>query len=254
MENRGLVDLKELRKNMLNANFRGKSAFCFINGDKIIKVYAKTSKNEYIPLDVDKLHDLSVFCADTIVFPDEYIYENGKKAGEILKYISDKSIDESFNDKVNLKKIIDSYEKVLCDLLLYSNLDMVDLCQVNILYSNKRGFHIIDTTEWVINNSLVNGNLYRFNSTLIEAVMEYLEIPIIYSRYANNLNKDFIDQLKKYGREGKSLQKSLINLMNHNYDFLGLMFALMETSRIYNKKETETFQDIKEFTKVLKKG
>ena len=254
MENRGLVDLKELRKNMLNANFRGKNAFCFINGDKIIKVYAKTSKNEYIPLDVDKLYDLSVFCADTIVFPDEYIYENGKRAGEILKFIRDKSIDESFNDKVNLKKLVDSYEKVLNDLLLYSNIDMVDLCQVNILYSNKRGFHIIDTTEWVVNNSLVNGNFYKLNSTLIAAVMEYLEIPILYSRYYSNIDKDLIDKLKKYGKEGKNLQKSLINLMNNNYDFLGLMFALMDTSRIYNDKETETFKDIKEFTKILKKG
>ena len=98
--NRGLVNLKELRENFDKADFKqGKSSYCFINGDEIIKIYAKKFGENYIPKDVC---DLSKFSADTIVFPKEYIYENGKIVGEISKYIKSKSINESFNKITNL--------------------------------------------------------------------------------------------------------------------------------------------------------
>ena len=249
--NMGLVDLKKFRENIDKADFRGKSAYCFIQGDKIIKIYAIMDEWNFIPVDPSKVCDLSVFEADTIVFPDAYIYEEGKKVGEILQYIKNKSVDKSFNDDTIISKVMDSYDQVLGDLLLYFNLDMVDLCQVNILYSNKDGFHIIDTTEWNITNKLCNNNLRRFNSSLIRVLTDYLEIPIIYSRYYNKIDNNYSEAIKKFGHQ---LPDSLMQLMNGHYDFLNLLYAYMGASKIYYGKDVETLKDIKEFTKVLKKG
>ena len=66
--NKGLVDLKSLRKDILKADFRGKSAFCFVDGDKLIKIYARKTDRGYIYLDTDKINDFSKYSADTIVF------------------------------------------------------------------------------------------------------------------------------------------------------------------------------------------
>ena len=149
--NRGLVNLSELRNNFDKADFKqGKSSYVFIKGDKVIKIYAKKYGDDYVPREVC---DFSKCSADTIVFPIEYIYENGKIVGEISKYIKSKPISESFNDHVNINKLIIGYEKVIDDMYLYNNINMFDLECVNILFSNQLGFHIIDTTEWFFSDN-----------------------------------------------------------------------------------------------------
>ena len=251
--NRGLVNLEELRKNRDHADFRGSRAYCFVDGNKIIKIYSTKDDDDYIPVDVNELEDLSCYKADTIIFPDKYIYENGEKVGEILKYVKDKSIDNSIKiAKVN--KMITSYEKVIGDIELYSNLDMVDLCYVNILYSNRSGFHIIDTTEWKISDNNLKENMYRFNSSLIRVLVNYLEIPITYSKYYNKIDNEYFENIKKYGIQGRKLSNNLLRLMDGHYDFLGLLYAYMDACRIYRDKDVETVKEMKEFTKVLKKG
>ena len=252
--NRGLVNLEELRKNSKNADFHGKSAYCFIDGNKIIKIYATKFDDDYIPVETKEVVDLSMYKADTIIFPNEYIYENGEKVGEILRYIRDKSVDKSFNKNARCNKIITGYEKVINDLELYKNIDMIDLCYVNILYSNRSGFHIIDTTEWKITDKSFKQNLLRFNSSLIRVFVDYLEIPIVYSKYYNKIDEVFFDNIKKFGIAGMKLNNNLLKLMNNQYDFLGLLYAYMDATKIFEDKEVETLKEMKEFTKVLKKG
>ena len=252
---RGLVNLKELRNNIAISDFQGKSGYCFIKGNKIIKVYARSGdKGFFIPLDNSKVVDFSKYSADTIVFPDEYIYEDGKIVGEISKYIKSKTIDKSFNNHAKIKAIVDGYEKVIDDFYLYNNIDMVDLCFINILFSNSKGFHIIDTTEWCIRDNSLNKNIYSFNSSLITILVEYLKIPVKYSKYYNKIDNDFFKNIEKYGKAGKKLQDSLILLMNNKYHFLNIVFAYMDMYRIYCGNDIENLKEMKEFTKVLKKG
>ena len=253
---KGFVDLAKLRANIHKADFRGKSAYCFIKGDKIIKIYAiPNDGTDYCSLDTNKICNLSKFRADTIVFPDKYIYENRRKVGEILEYIPDFSIDNSFNDDANLDLIVNGYELVINDLYLYSNLEMIDLCYVNILYSNKNGFHIIDTTEWQMADNAIKANLYRLNSSLVNIVFRYLNIPIKYSKYYSKIDEVLMNNINNYGVPGIKLKKEIFNIINDvHVDFLELMFAYMDMYRIYSCSDAKRLEDIKEFTKVLKKG
>ena len=132
---------------------------------------------------------------------------------------------------------------------------MKDLCSVNILYSNELGFHIIDTTEWkIFGGDASKINMRRLNSSTISAIVEYLEIPITYSKYYNKINDDkFYDNMAKYGSSGKRLQENIQLLMNDKYRFIGLLYAFMDTYREYASKEAKTLEDVKELVKVLKK-
>ena len=249
--NRGLVNLEELRNNFSKADFKfGKNSYCFIMGNKIIKLYAKK-----YDLDMPKnVCDLSKFKADTIVFPKKYIYENGVIVGEISEYINSNDITYSFDENANLEKIIEGFELVVQDIYTYSNLDMIDLCSVNILYSNESGFHIIDTTEWKISDDAHKLNMRRLNSSTIGAFVEYLEISIKYSKYYNEIDDNFYNNMAKYGKEGKRLQDNMKLLMNDKYRFIELLYAFMGTYREYASQDAKTLKDVKELTKVLKKG
>ena len=253
--NRGLVDLKELRQNVKKADFSGKSAYCFIKDNKIVKVYARREDpGFYTVIDSNKVCDFSKFSADTIVFPQEYIYENGHIAGEISEYIKSKTIDQSFNNSAILKCIIDGYEKVVQDLYLYNNINMVDLCFVNILYSNKRGFHLIDTTEWRIEDNALRKNLYNLNLSLIDTFVERLDIPVTFSRYYSKVDDTYYKSLEKYGSAGKKMQNNIDILMRNKFHFMNLLYAYMEVYRVYASSDAIKLKDLNEFTKVLKKG
>lgn len=249
---RGLVNLEELRKNFDKADFKhGKSSYCFIRGNKIIKIYASKFGENLIPKNVC---DFSKFKADTIVFPDEYIYENEKIVGEIANYIKSREVSEAFNDSAKPIRIIDSYEKVIEDMNLYQDIDMADLCYVNILYSNRLGFHIIDTTEWQLAKNYFKVNVRRFNMALIDALVEYLEIPIIYSKYYSEVDSKYMNNIDKFGSAGKELKDSINVLMHNRYNFLQFLISYMDAYYAYSGTNAESLKDINEFTKVLKKG
>ena len=251
---KGLVDLAKLRSNMLNADYEGKSSFGFKMGNKFIKIYVrKSDKGVFCPPDVDKLVDFSMFKAKTIVFPEEYIYENGKKAGEISKFVHGKRLDEPVG-YIKIKTMLKSYDDLIADIYLYDFIDMADLCYVNIIYSNKSGFHIIDTTDWKIKDGSLNLNIYRLNSSLIDVIVEDMQIPIRYSKYYSKIDDTYYNNMAKYGNSGKRLQQEMNMLMNNEFRFIDLLFAYLETYRIHYGEDANTLKDVKEFTKVLKKG
>ena len=250
--NRGLVNLEKLRDNFDKADFKyGKSSYCFIIGDKIVKIYAKKDGEDFIPKNI---YDFSKFIADTIVFPNEYIYENGIIVGEISDYINSMPIVKSFNDEAKIDKIIDGFELVIQDLATYKDIDMQDLCSANILYSNENGFHIIDTTEWIMKLNSLKKNIFRFNSSLVSEIIDYAEIPIKYSKYYNRIDDTFLNNMAKYGDVGKRLKDNMDKLMYGEYYFLELIFAYMDLYQKHFGREMKTLKDMDEMTKVLKKG
>lgn len=252
--NTGLVDLDFLRQNINNTQLNGKNGFGFKIDNKFVKVYARESDKGFFEiLDVSKIEDLSKFTAKTIVFPEKYIYENGQKAGEISRFINSKNLNLVI-DSIKIKPMIDSYEKVLEDLYLYDCINMIDLCYVNILYSNKSGFHIIDTTEWQIKNGFLNENIRRFNSSLLAVIVDEYEIPIIRSKYYSKIDKNFYSNIAKYGKCGQRLQHVMELLLNNENYFLDFIFAFQDVYRIHYGEELEKLKEMHEMTKVLKKG
>lgn len=254
--NGGMVNLAELRKNFAKADYSdGKSSFCFIIGDKLVKVYAK-KKDDYYP---ENVCDFSNFTANTIVFPNKYIRENGRIVAEILDYIKSDDITKSFNDEAILQVMTSGYDDVIQDMFLYSNIYMIDLCTVNILFSNELGYHLIDTTEWKMADDLSNNcplkyDIKRFNYALISAVSNNIKMPIIFSKYYNKIDDAFYKNMAKYGNAGKRLQESMNFILNDRFNFLRMMYAFMETYRIHFGQDPKTLGEIKEFVKVLKKG
>ena len=51
-----------------------------------------------------------------------YLYEDGEKAGEIQDYISDLSIKSSFNDNTEIMPLINHYELVINDFMMFYNI------------------------------------------------------------------------------------------------------------------------------------
>ncbi len=246
-----LVNLKELRRNFAKADFKyGKSSYCFINGDYIVKVYAR-KKYGYYP---ENVCDFSKNEAKTIVFPRMYIRENGSIVAEVSKYINNDDIINSFNADAKLNVIVKGFDLVVEDFYTYQEIRMDDLCSANILFSNELGFHIIDTTDWKERVGSLNYNLARFNMALISVINDYLEIPVVYSVSYNKIDQDFYQNMAKFGNPGLRLQACMTLIMNNRFDFLRLLYALMDGYRVYSKQDAKTLGDVKEFVKVLRKG
>ena len=255
MNNEGLVDIAKLRKNKAKANFRGKSAYRFIHGNKIIKIYASDKDNGYAPIDRDSIIDLSTYKSDTIVFPDSYLYEKKEKVGEIMNYIKADHVRVPFYNNINVNRLLVNYENAYNDITVYNNILMRDLCDVNILYSEKDGFHIIDTTEWEFSDkNTVPYNIYKFKSSLVNIILEYIDMPIIY-RYDYPMIDGIIQEnALKYGSVGQRYFKVLNDIVNNKCSFQELLFAYMSLYQKMYNRDLKTMNDVKEMTKILKKG
>ena len=257
MDDKGLVDLAELRNNIKKANYEGKSSFGFKIGNKFVKVYAREEDRKYSifsPPDPSKITDFSGLSADTIIFPEKYILENGLKAGEIARFVAGKRLDLAIKNNIVLDKMITNYEKVINDIYLYDFIDMVDLSFVNILYSDRNGFYIIDTTDWYFKNDVLKINIHRFNSSIVKEMMKYFDIPYDDSNFKYIINNEFHDYLKMYGNYGQRLINVFLLIAENKYSFMKFIESYMDVYRIHYGKEAKTLKDVKELTKVLKKG
>lgn len=255
--NRGLVNLVELRKRFANGeyDFIGNTAYCFHIGDKIVKVYGtKKDKYEFVCIDPKKVCDFSMYKADTIVFPEEYIKENGLPAGEVSNYVNSKKITESFNDDASLLGMIDGYTPLVKDILSFPEIRMNDLGSENILYSNELRYHIIDSTPWEKELNATDFNLFYLNMSLVSTLLENLEMPVKYSKLFNKIDSKFYNNIGKFGTPGKDLQKYLKLIVYRQYDYIGFISSLMEMYQRYTKEDANKLKEIKEFVKVLKKG
>ena len=255
MKNKGLVDLTVLRSLKDKADFHGKSSYCFLQGDKIIKIYASDNDDRYKTLDGKSIPDLSKYHNKTIIFPDSYIYENGVKTGEIMDYISDKSIYYVVFDDVIINSFLKNYDIAIKDISKYPNILMNDLCSVNILYSDNKGFHIIDTSEWkLFDRNTSYRNTKRFNEQIISSLFEYVEMPVNYRGDYPIFDEKFKENTLRFGYLGKELFNIIECNAHETYDIKELLYAYKALYESYRDKEIKTLSDVKELTKKLKKG
>ena len=85
-------------------------------------------------------------------------------------------------------------------------------------------------------------------------MLTYLDIDVLYEYCNTVLDKDFKKNILKYGSQGKELCHILEYNINSKYDILSLIYAYMAVYQKYYNKELNTLGNIKEMTKILKKG
>ena len=150
--------------------------------------------------------------------------------------------------------IIKSYELVVNDIYTFSNLEMIDLSSVNILYSMNNGFHIIDTTEWKLNKDREKINIHSFSSQIVNTLFSKIDLPITYKSTYAFVDKNVEINACKYGRVGKAFCNVLEMNMNNYYRLLELIYVYKRIYEMHYGKELNTIADMKEITKILKKG
>ncbi len=168
-----LVELDNLKKEIIirkrncDYSLRGKTGFCFIKGNIVIKLY------EY-PKDIKNFCDLSMFKSDLISFPLDYIYENGKIIGEILPFYKGKTLDNALNIRSNIDSIVNHFNNIIEELDRFNNLAMYDMWTRNILYSSKNGMFLIDTTDWKIKDDCFFDNLELLENSMASVIKKIL--------------------------------------------------------------------------------
>lgn len=251
---KGLVELSEYRKKKNIADFHGKSAYCFLIGNKIIKIYANNNDQFYMSLDRNKINDLSSFKSNLILFPLEYLYENGRIEGEISKFIPDKSLENgALNDRTMILPLLRHYREIINEIKKFNELDMIDLCTSNVCYSGKNGFHIYDTTEWQFTDRMDNNNVRRFDFQLFNQLLDYLNFPSFFHDFINT--RIMYNVIRgKYGKIGSDFLDTIqYNLMD-DYHIEDFLILYMEMYKIYYNSEMKTLGQMKKYTKILKKG
>ena len=196
-----LYNLKELRKEILKRkqnddySLSGKMGHCFIKGDKVVKIY-DYSRNS------TEFCDLTKFKSDCISFPIDYIYEKGKIIGEILPYYHAYTADVTLNVRSNAISFMKYYDEIEKEIEKFPNIKMIDLWIRNILYSSRKGFYLIDTSDWIIKEE----NYSAYNIRLFDNSLFYLLKDLIYDSINN---KVFFEYLCESVGSGESLLELL---------------------------------------------
>lgn len=248
MENKRVyVDYLKLRRDFdILKDINGSQGFCYIKGDKIYKIYYDYLEKEY---------DFSIFKSPNISFPINYLYDKNNKGlnkivGEIMPYFDKKDISKSISSDTLLSDIRRHSLDIIKEINNFSNIQMNDLCWLNLLY-NEDGFSIIDTTSWIITEEDVSKyNIRKFYGCLAwKIVFEMLDI------HQNILiDKDFRDNLLKFGDIGKDLMRVMLATVNGDYQVLPMIDLYQEIALKDDFSEIKTIDDMENYTKKLKKG
>ena len=249
---RGMVDLAKYQKEIgrreseYDFTLSGNQGHCFIEKDKVIKIYRK---------DITNQSDLSSFKSERIAFPIYYIYENGKAIGEVMPYYKFLQIENVLNDGSYVRTLIRNYEIIKDEIEKFYFILMIDLCYLNILYDEEKGFYLIDTTSWLIDKDIKYGyielnNMYYLNRALFMSVCHK-----IFGYDFNKINEEINNEYrsikdKQIGRDFLYLLK--MNLKGEEYKFKEFMLAYQEIIRINYKYDIETISDMKKYTKIMK--
>lgn len=217
------------------SDFSGCQGRCYIlNDEEILKLYYRSR-----PLN----SDLTKFKSDCITFPYRYIPDGDKIAGEVMPYIKKNDANKEINLLSNINNLLKQYYEIVSELTKFGNIDMIDLCCVNILYSKQNGFSLIDTTSWeLINKNVLLTNLRRFSRALKWIIFDLIEIEKVIKN--NNI-------LLKHGNEEHELYKEI----NSNYYGEGyiddLLLAYSCAYKKYMGKDIVNILDIKKYNKKL---
>ena len=131
---------------------------------------------------------------------------------------------------------------------------MNGLCFANILYSNDKGFHIINTSEWQFGQYTSIYNKFNFDDAVVRKIIGFLDIPVDYHNNHSSIDEKFANNCMKYGDLGNNFLNALELNLNRKYRFLDLMYLYKELYEKHYGEELKTLDDVKKYTKVLKKG
>lgn len=249
--NRGLVDLAkyedliELKKENDDYSLRGVEGCCFIENDKIIKIYDIINTNNC---------DLSHFKSKRISFPIYYIVKNDHVYGEVMPYFNAKSIDTSINLDSIINDLINHYNVICQEIKKFSHILMLELVYPNILYDEKKGFYLIDTTKWYLNNG-ENINYRKKNISCLDRSLFLIIQELICENKPNEELtdiKNYYEKIKKSAIGKKFLKLYELGLREIEFHFLELMEAYKKIVQIYYNDELKTINDMKKYTKIMK--
>lgn len=241
------VDYLKLRRDFdILKDIFGTEGFCYIDNDLIYKIYFSYLDREF---------DFSIFKSPYISFPINYLYdrnfkETDKVVGEIMPYFDKKDISKSISNDVLLSDIKKHSVSIIEEIKKFPNIQMNDLCWVNLLY-NEEGFSIIDTTSWIITDKGVSEyNIKKFYGCLAWRIA--LEKLGLYNEILKN--EVFINNLLKFGAKGKELMKVILAIINNDYQVLPMIDLYQEIALKDDYGDIKTVGDMENYTKKLKKG
>ena len=246
-----VVDLKECRKIMYEKkrnydySLRGSQGCCFINGDKIAKIYEHE-------VDINDICDLRSYLSSHISFPIEYIFENGRVVGEIMPYFPYDTLNNKLTPSSKLDRFIVNYDEIIKEINLFPELLMreMDFCE-NILYDENAGMYLIDVSRWEKGKNCNVVNINHLNRTLMNIIME-----LIYGEqsYISRLLFDFeinyrILHTTLVGKEFLALIKANLECDYHLKELIDSYIWIVK--KIYGV-DIKTFKDVKKYTKIMK--
>lgn len=221
--------VNELRKEMLikqrrhDHSMSGKTGYCFIKGDKVIKVYEH-------PKAYSDAYDMTYFKSDRISFPIDYLFEKGAIIGEVLPYYNVESINKSFNSTSNIEFMIDAYQEIIQEIKKYPLIAMYDICKENILYSNNKGMFLIDTTDWKMEDE----DCSAYNLRLLErSILIALKDIIVKNSYGEINNGE--------------------KILKYFYDYINDGNNIIDLLREYREKKYINYNCDKKTVKIMKK-
>lgn len=245
-----LIDYSKLLEQRDDFELFGKQGFCIIEDHFIKKIYYEPRKLKY---------DFSQYESERIAFPISYLYDRESVisdivVGEIMYYLPGSMISWYTCQNIKFTEFIVFYRQIIEEIRKYPEILMVDLGYPNILYDSESGFYLIDTTRWIITceqRRNVNRNLRMFNSGINDKF--FFGCALTSSRLFGN--DSFLEKLRYYGKRGRELYNLIIKSINSGE------WLIVEILEIYldmfNNQEfgpINTFEDVKNHIKMLKKG
>lgn len=204
----------------------GKTGYCFIRGNRIIKLYE-------FPKKYDVNYDMTKFKSERISFPLDYLYEEGRIIGEILPYYKALNIENIINLRSNIIQLASFFEEMCNEVKKFPNIAMYDIWLGNILYSNKKGMFLIDTTDWKISEK----NCNEYNLKLLEESMI-------------KLLKDLVIQSENFQKG--SLLRYLFEYINNGNSLVDLLKEYREKVKNEYNCEIKSVSDVKKYMKIMK--
>ena len=239
-----MVDINKYRKKMFNHDWTldemsGCTGKCFIEGDKIVKIY-------YNPRSKEDFVDLTSYQSPRISFPIEYVKKRKYYYGEVLPYFPYDNIINGIKYNTKIDKLLLDYQVITDEIRKYYFIKMNDVNWCNILYDHRRGFYLIDITNWKYDESgnyehCISNNIGDFNDSLFYSLW----------KKSTNLNCDDF-YIKKY--LGINFYDAYIASIRGNLDFSHVIKIYQELMREYYNLEVKTVYDLKKSVKILKKS
>lgn len=122
----------------------------------------------------------------------------------------------------------------------------------NILYDEQKGFHLIDTTDWIDEewSCTETINARMINKALFNAIKLYLYGDIDDMEFSHDISSLY-NGIRTTNR-GKELLEVLQGTLNNTYDFIAFLNAYKEVIKESYNNSIETTEEMKKYIKIMK--